>query len=1119
MTDDTAGGSHSARCEPALPPLIAEPAAAAESALSLQQEQIWFLHRLAPESVAHHALATIRITGAFDLDRLDRACTELGRRHEILRTGYPEVGGEPRQVVHPPQPVRATRFDIGDVRDGRSEALADIVAQELRRPFRITELPLLRWTVVRLADTEHELIVVRSDLLDDGRSFALLLREFTALYNADAQGIEIEQRTAMPPGQYRDFARWQRAALATSALGAQLAYWRERLADLPPLLDLPMDHPRPAAQSFRGETLRVELPTEIAAGIRAFCAAQRATPFEVMLAAFYTLLYRYTGQRDLCVGSWFPGRETPGTEELLGRFVNTVLLRCEVDATLGFRDLVAKVRAGVQDAKANELLPFTELIRVLNPAREAGRNPLTDVFFSMDDSPLPQLDLAGATGISTEHGNGSTKMDLNVRVLPSGPDPAAGAESADDRITMLWEYAADLFDPATVRRMADSWQRLLTDAITRPTAPLFELAVLSPQDRVLVLDEWNPERDQPTDDGPLVHHAVRAQARRTPDAPAIREGVREVGYAELVQRADSLAVILRDRGVRPRTVVGVCLPRGADLVIAELAVLFAGAAYLPLDPENPPARMADQYAAADAVLIITDSVVADRLPGDLRRLSMDRLPIAAQAVEDAPPDATTPDDLAYLIATSGSTGQPKIVMIEHGSLTNAVAWRCRRCELGTTDRIAQVASPGFDTSVMDIWPTLVSGATLYVPDQDTRLDPERLRTWLVDERITVTELPTALAERVLTLPWPAGPAMRTLITGGDRLRVRPAADLSFRVLNEYGPSEATATATAGEIEPVGVGQGPPDIGRPITGVAGYLLDAWRRPVPPGVTGELWIGGVGVARGYHGAAAITSERFVPDPFAAVPGRRMYRTGDLARHLPDGRIAFLGRRDRQIKLRGYRIEPAEIVEALRAHPEIVDAVVLATADGAGEKRLVAYLEAVDRPMLRQQVREHLADRLPRYMVPADFVLLDSLPLNRNGKVDERALPAPGPAERALDFRAPDTGTQRWLAEVWCTVLGLDRVGLDENFFDIGGHSLLLASVQRELAARGHELSIVTFFEYPTIHDLARFLDDRAGDAGRDAAESERAVRRGVGRARLNRRRAAVRSAGGVDAVGDR
>jgi amino acid adenylation domain-containing protein len=553
-----------------------------------------------------------------------------------------------------------------------------------------------------------------------------------------------------------------------------------------------------------------------------------------------------------------------------------------------------------------------------------------------------------------------------------------------------------------------------------------------------------------------------------------------------------------------------CLPRGAELVIAELAVLCTGAAYLPLDPENPPVRLAGQYTAAGAVLVITDSVIANRLPADLARLLMDRLPEAADAVGAGPPDPARPDDLAYLIATSGSTGQPKIVMIEHRSLGNVVAWRRRRCDLGPSDRVAQIASPGFDPSVTDIWPTLTSGATLYVPDQDTKLDPERLRSWLADEGITVTELPTALAERVLALSWPAEPALRTLIIGGDRLRVRPSPDLPFRVLNEYGPTETTATATAGHIEPAGASAGPPDIGRPIAGTSVYILDAFRQLVPPGAPGELWIGGVGVARGYHGSAGLTADRFVPDPFSEVPGSRMYRTGDLARHLPSGKIDFLGRRDRQIKLRGYRIEPAEIVEALRAHPAVTDAVVLArtSEDGRGEKRLVAYLESEDRPGLRQEVREHLAGRVPRYMIPTDLVVLESLPINRNGKVDERALPVPGPAEPDTDFRAPHTDTERWLAETWCTVLRLERVGLDDNFFEIGGHSLLLFEVQRALAARGHKLSIVTFFEYTTIHDLATYLEERDRGAD-DAGESDRAVRRSAGRARQDRRRAVLRS----------
>ncbi|WP_432043167.1 non-ribosomal peptide synthetase [Streptomyces cadmiisoli] len=1118
-----------------LPAPVPGPDAGAGNPLSLQQEQVWFARQLAPEGHAHHAQTMIHVAGPFDVDLLDRVLTEMTRRHEMLRTTYAETDGTPCQVVHAPQPVRAKRVDLRAHREGQHKLLDEIAGAELRTPFDAEHLPLIRWTVVQLADEQHELIVVAHHLLHDGWTFSLLLREFRTLYNAFGQGAE----SSLPePGlQYRDFAHWQRATLQTPLMQEQLAYWQNQLRDLPPLLELPLDRPRPATQSFRGQTIRVDLPDGLSAGLHGFCQDHEVTVFSTMLAAFHTLLYRYTGQADVCVGSWFAGRRVPRTEDVVGRLVNTVLLRCEVDATLGFADLVEKVHRVVLDATANDLLPFPELVRVLNPDREPGRNPLTDVLFSVDDSPSEGLvlDLAGATGTVSGHGNaggdGSAKTDLHVTVTRldgRGPD----RKEADGRITMLWEYAADLFDAATVQRMADGYLRLLADAIHRPTTPLFKLAVLSPQERKTILDDWNPE-PRPTahadagplvragsgvhsrpggHDGLLVHDAVRAQARRTPDATAVRDGAREVSYAELIHRADSLAGILHARGVVPRAVVGVCLPRGVDLVIAQLAVLFAGAAYLPLDPENPPVRLADQYTAAGAVLVLTDRVTAERLPGDLPQLPMDRLPEPAEAVPaDRPP--TRPDDLAYLIATSGSTGRPKLVMVEHRSLANAVAWRCRRCDLGPTDRIGQVASPGFDTSVMDIWPTLVSGAALYVPDLDTRLDPERLRTWLVEEGITVTELPTALGERVLALSWPPAPALRELITGGDRLRVRPAADLPFRVLNEYGPTEITATATAGHVDPAG-SDGPPDIGRPITGARAYVLDAGRQLVPPGATGELWIGGIGVARGYHGAPGLTADRFVADPYAGVPGRRMYRTGDLARHLPDGRIAFIGRRDRQIKLRGYRIEPAEIVEVLRAHPAVTDAVVLARSaeDGLGEKRLVAYLEAKDRPDLRQQVREHLANRLPRYMIPSDVMVLDALPLNRNGKVDERALPAPGPAEPEAGFRPPRTETERRLADTWCAVLRLERVGVDDNFFDVGGHSLLLAAVQRELARQGHDLPIVTFFEHTTVHQLAAYLDDRAVAEGKDVDESGGAAR-GAGRARLDRRRAAARSAGVV------
>lgn len=1097
--------------------IVARPEAR-RAPLSSQQEQIWFLTRFAPDSIAYQTQTTIRVVGRFDLDVLDRVISEIERRHEILRTSYEVLDGLPRQVMHPPRPVRAQRVDLSEL-TGRERAarLDQIIEQELRRPFDITRLPLIRWIVIHLSPEEHELVLVEHHLLHDGWSFALLMRELAELYSVFAAGRD----SPLPelPIQYRDYAVWQRASLEAPPMRAQLDYWLRKLSDLPPArAAVPADHPRPAVQSFRGEQLRVDLPVGLPHALREFSRAHRVTLFTTMLAGFFALMHRYTGQTDICVGSGFANRQVPRTEQLLGMFINTVVLRGDLSGNPSFAELVGRIGQTVLEAAAHEQLPFAELVRVLNPSREAGRNPLTQVHFSVNDAPIPGLDLADAVGTIFERGNGSAKDDLDIVVIPRAESQQGDAAHTDDRITLLWDYVVDLFDRPTMQRMVDGYLRLLADAVARPHARLSELALLSAEDRELATVAWNATD---TMEGSLVPAAVAEQARLTPDALAIREGTRRVTYSELARLAGQLTHRLRTLGVGPEQVVGVCLPRSADLVIAELGILQAAAAYLPLDPDSPPARLAAQCADAGIRLVVSASRFAARLPSDVRPELLDRPTDPNIGAGPAGPARASehwpqprPDFLAYLISTSGSTGRPKTVMIDHRALANVVYWRCRACGLGPADRTTLISSPAFDGSVTDIWSPLVVGASVHIPDQDTRLDPARLHAWLLDEAISVTDLPSVLAERVLALPWPGDTAMRILIAAGDRLRARPTQALAFLVINEYGPTEVAVSATAGVVEPGDPEAPVPDIGRPIDGVTAYILDAWRQPVPVGAHGELWIGGVGVARGYRDRPGLTAENFVPDPFARRPGARAYRTGDLARHLPDGRIEFLGRRDTQIKLRGYRIEPDEIVSVLRGHPAIGAAVVVARADGpGGDLRLVAYIVPSNgsQPPPGSELREYVASRLPHYLVPSAFSILEALPLTRNGKLDLRALPPPVLEPPDLGHSAPTTELERLVATVWQQILGVERVGVDSNFFDLGGHSLLVAQVQRRLADLGHALPIVAFFEHPTINSLVRHLGDGAGQDV-PADETLRGALRQAGRDRLQRRRERQRASAG-------
>jgi amino acid adenylation domain-containing protein len=1055
--------------------------------LSSQQEQIWFIGKAAPDSIAYQTQTTFRILGDLDLDVLDRAVTEISRRHEILRTTFPEVEGQPRQVVHPPEPVTVTRFDVrgtpGDVRE--------LVDRELSGTFDVTRLPLIRWTVIRLGDAEYELVLIEQHLVHDGWSFARLMHELRTIYTAYANGAG--SPLPEPAIQYRDYARWQRDGLGKPVMRAQADYWRQRFATTPPELVLPTDHPRPRTLSFQGNTLRVELPPRLPDALRAFCREHRVTLFAAMYAGFVALLRHYTRESDICVGSAFANRRRPETANLVGMLVNTVLLRIDLTDDPTFATLAARAHDIVLDASANQEFPFLELVRELNPKREVGRNPITQILFSTNDSPLTELDLGAASGTIFEPGNGSAKMDLDVVVIPRAESQRGDATHADDRITLLWEYSTELFDEPTMRRMADAYLTLLTAGTADPGSTVSELPLVDERDRH-TLAEWQQGPPSAADLVP-VHHAVSEHARRTPRAPAVRDAAGEIDYGELAERAHRLAGALILRGAGPETVVGVCLPRGIDLVVAELAVLCAGAAYLPMEPTDPPSRRVALARSAGALLTITGDSLAE-----LRNMPAD---------PGAGPERGGLSNLAYVIGTSGSTGAPKGVLVEHRSLANFCGYRRRVLDLRPGDRMTAVHSPAFDASTGEIWSALAAGACVCLPDDETRLTPRLLRDWLLTERINVTNLPTALGERLLELDWPQAEGPRTMIVGGERLYHRPRANLPFRVLNEYGPTETTDTAVSGFVEP-GPADQPPSIGRPIDGVTAYVLDPALRPLPIGVVGELCVGGTGVARGYAGRADLTAERFVPDPFAATPDARMYRTGDLARYLPNGELECLGRVDAQVKVRGYRIEPGEVGAALRTHPGLADAHV--TLDPSHRAHLVAYVVPSDssRPPSPDELKEHLTGLVPGYMIPNGYLTLDRLPRTPSGKVNP-ALPDPALAVRAVPvLRPPANDLERDIAAVWAKVLKQDEIGVDQNFFDLGGHSLLLGQLAEQLAGElGVRIGVLSFFEHPTVKALATMLAN-GGDADGPPRSAGREEQRRKGGSRLGARRA-LREAG--------
>ncbi|HXM54382.1 MAG TPA: amino acid adenylation domain-containing protein, partial [Candidatus Dormibacteraeota bacterium] len=771
-----------------------------------------------------------------------------------------------------------------------------------------------------------------------------------------------------------------------------------------------------------------------------------------LLAAFVALLHRSTGADDLCVGSAFANRAVPGSEALPGMLVNTVVLRWRLGDDPSFADLVARTHEEFLDASAHQELPFRWLVEALNPARDGAVNPMVQVMFSFDNAPLPAVGPGGPATVLERH-NGSSKMDLNVIVEPW----AERGAGLDDRVVLRWEYDGALFDRSQVERMSERLTRLLAGGLARPDERLSALPLLAPEERRRVTLAWNATAG-PSPDAGRVTELVLRRAAVAPAAPAIVTPAGSIDYGTLVRRAEAVAGALRAAGVGPEATVGVLASRSVELAVANLGVLLAGAAYVPLDPEHPAGRLA--FIAGDAGLA---AILADRgtaggaaaaLPGVVWLQDL--------------PDAAAPEagcgGLAYVMYTSGSTGTPKGVAVEHRGLENLVGWHRRAFALGADDRVSMVAAPGFDASAWELWPALAAGAAIHVPDAEARLAPERMRDWLVEHAITVAFLPTPLAEAVLALPWPASAALRLLLTGGDRLRVRPDPALPFALVNNYGPTENTVVATSGV---VAAGEGPaPPIGGPIDNVRAYVVDRRFEPVPADVPGELFLAGASLARGYRGRPGLTAERFVPSPFGG-PGERLYRTGDRVRWRPDGTLEFLGRADEQVKIRGFRVEPAEIAAALTTHPAVRQADV-AVREAGDDRRLVAYVVGDATP---DELRAHCAQRLPAYMVPATFRLLDALPLLPSGKVDRRALadlaPATEPAP-AEDLRGE---TEERIAGVWREVLGVERVGRHDSFFDLGGHSLLSARIAVRVGqAFGIKVPLTVLFDHPTVAGLA-------------------------------------------------
>ncbi|MBL1104055.1 non-ribosomal peptide synthase/polyketide synthase [Streptomyces sp. 5-8] len=1029
---------------PALVPVARD----AVAPMSHAQQRLWFLQEFEPDGAEYVTALALRLRGTLDADALRAALGAVVARHESLRTTFDSVDGHGIQIVHPPQDVPLPVRDLSRVPEAeRESALRRLLAGERTRPFDLREGPLLRAGLIRLAPDEHVLGLALHHIVTDGWSTSVLLGDLAHCYRAELDAEETE----LPPlpVQYADYAHWQRTAGETGA-DEHLAYWKEQLAGSAPL-DLPTDRPRPAVRTSAGATTRLVLPARTVRRLTRLARDHGTTLFTTLVAAAQTYLARISGAEDIAVGTVTSGRDRPETQSLVGFFVNTLVLRSRAEAERPFTGFLTDVRQTVLDAFAHQDVPFERVVDEVQPVRDTSRSPLFQVMVVLQNTPAAGLDLPGLEVTDVEPDSEQAAFDLTLEFAETGSGALHG----------LLTYNTDLFDPATAERMAGQLGSLLGAIAEDPGRPLGALPLTSDDELKTLLDQGRgtfrpvPEATLPA--------LFERQAARTPDAVALIDGDRELTYAEVDRAANRLAHRLTRDGVGPERVVALALPRSAATVVAQLAVAKAGGAFLPVDPDYPPQRREFMIRDAGAHLVLDD-------PAEVW---------AADGPETAPTDTDrttplTPAHPAYVIYTSGSTGTPKGVVVTHRGLASFAAAAAEQYASGPGDRVLQFASPSFDASVLELCVSLLGGAAL-VTGEEGPLVGERLAEVLAERRISHTLIPPAALATVPPETAAALPHLRTLIVGAEAC----PADLvdtwapGRRMINSYGPTEATVVATwTGPLTP---GTGAPSIGRPSGATRVRVLDAALRPVPPGVTGELYLAGPGLARGYLGRPGLTAQRFVPDPFGA-PGERMYRTGDLVRWTADGRLRFAGRADDQVKLRGFRIEPGEIESALRRSELVRDAVVVVRAEQTpgAPARLVAYVvpaQPSGAGLAVGELRLHLAGLLPPHMVPSVFVPLDRLPLTPSGKTDRRALPAPGPVQAADGPRtAPRTDTERRVARIWADVLGIEEVGADDNFFALGGDSILSMQVVSRLRRDGLHVATRDLFTHQTVAELA-------------------------------------------------
>lgn len=1048
--------------------------------LSFAQQRLWFLNQLDPDSAVNNIGIALRMKGPLSVPAVERALAEIVSRHEDLRTSFVRVNGVPHAVIGDGKNWALQVIDAKELVDGGVDSELYRYASQLTfQPFDVSHGPLFRAHLLTIASDDHILALTMHHIISDGWSVGVLVREFSELYPAFAEG----RQPSIPPLaiQYVDFAAWQRAWLESGELDRQLPYWKKQLAGAPPVVGFPPDHRRHGADMFRGCRSRLQIPRSLVTALEQLSHRHGATLFMTLLAAFKLLLARYSGQEDIVVGSPSASRNRSELHPLIGFFVNNLVLRTDLSGNPTFAELLGRVREVTLGAYEHQDVPFDTLVHAMRAERSLEHSPLFQVMFILQNFPLEDLDLAGLKTTPLEPEVEHARFDLTVEVFPRRGELCA-----------YFDYNADMYEPDTIARIQQHYLSILQAVCANPDQEIYSIPLLSASERQQLIVDWN--RTAAEIPQICFHQQFETHAIATPDRLAVMANGDSLTYVELDQRANRIAEELRARGAGPEILVAVCIARSTDLVAALLAVAKSGAAYVPLDPGYPAGRILNIFEDAKPLVVLTTADLLSALPasGDsssFEVICLDELhqtAVSASRTEHNPQSVAPaqPDNLAYVIFTSGSTGRPKGVQITHRALVNFLDGMCREPGFDCNDVLLAVTTVSFDIAALELLLPLYVGATVCIAVEPG--NPVNLLADFDRYRPTVMQGTPATWKLLIAAGWKGDPHLK-ILCGGEALDTDLARSLLVRsqsLWNMYGPTETTIWSAVLPIEQVGWTAIP--VGRPMQNTSFYVFDKLGEPTPFGVAGELWIGGEGLSRGYLNRPDLTADRFMfksfPEHTEADPGVRLYRTGDLVRYRKDGTLDFLGRMDHQVKLRGFRIELGEIETALRSYPGVLDAITL-LRESDDDKRLVAYLvfSGGAAPAVAT-VRDHLRATLPDYMVPSAFVFLHELPRLPNGKLDRNALPQPEqhPDAGGQDFDAAGTSLQQAIYAAFCSVLQVDKVGVDQNFFDLGAHSLQIVRVHEALnQSIAAKVPLISFFQYPTIRTLAAFIEEQSPD----------------------------------------